>query len=296
MVIRSAADQVDAAGHQRVREDCGVLHDLRLIVLEFIVQRLAEGHRLGGDDVHQRTALGAREHGAVYLLRDLLVVGEDDAAARSAHGLVGGHGDHVRVGQRIRVLSAGHQASDVGHIHHQVGADAVGDVSELREINDPGISGSAGDDHLRLVLLRFFPHVIIVDQPGLLVNAVKYGIVHLPGEARLASVGQMAAAAEVHAEDRISGLAESQIDTEVCLGSAVSLHVCETCGEDLLRALNADALRNVHELASAVVPASRIAFRVLVGQDAAHGGHDFRADQVLGGDQLKVVLLSLQFQ
>ena len=105
MIVRSSAYQINSTCCQCFRQRFSIFHDLRLIVLEFIVQRLAEGHRLGRDDVHQRAALGAREHGAVDLLRDLLVVGEDDAAARSAHGLVGGHGDHVRVGQRIRVLS-----------------------------------------------------------------------------------------------------------------------------------------------------------------------------------------------
>ena len=179
VVVRAAADQVDAACKQGVRKNCGVLHDLCLVILEFIVQRLSQRHCLGRDDVHQRAALGAREHGAVDLLRDLLVVGEDDAAAGSAHGLVGGHGDHVRVGQRVRMQSAGHQARDVRHIHHQIRAHTVGDLGKPRKIDDPGIRGCAGDDHLRLVLLRLLLHVIVVDESGLRVNSVKHGVVHL---------------------------------------------------------------------------------------------------------------------
>jgi hypothetical protein len=46
-------------------------------------QRLAESDRLGGDDVHQRPALQAREDRRVDLLGDRLVIGQDHAAARA---------------------------------------------------------------------------------------------------------------------------------------------------------------------------------------------------------------------
>ncbi len=89
----------------------------------------------------------------VELLLDLLVgARQDQATARTAQGLVGGGGDHVGERHRVRVDASGDQAGDVGHVDEQVGADLVCDGAEAGEIEDLGIGGEAGDDHLRLVL------------------------------------------------------------------------------------------------------------------------------------------------
>jgi hypothetical protein len=75
---------------ERVGQNLGVLHDLGGVVLELRLQRFTEGHGLGGDHMHQRAALEAREDGRVELLGQVLVVGEDHAATRTAQRLVGG--------------------------------------------------------------------------------------------------------------------------------------------------------------------------------------------------------------
>ena len=84
-------------------------------------KRLAQAHGLGGDDVHQRAALGAGENGLVDGL-GVLLLAEDQAAPGAAEGLVGSGGDHVGVGHGVLVEPGSHQAGDVGHIHHELGA------------------------------------------------------------------------------------------------------------------------------------------------------------------------------
>ncbi len=74
MRIGAARDDREPAFDQRLGERLGVRDDRLRIVLELRLQRLAEGHRLGGDDMHQRPALQAGEDGAVDLLADLLVI------------------------------------------------------------------------------------------------------------------------------------------------------------------------------------------------------------------------------
>ena len=69
------------------------------------LQRLAEAHRLGGNDVHQRAALHSREHDFVDRLC-VLGLGEDQAGARTAQRLVRGGGDDLRVRHRRRMRSA----------------------------------------------------------------------------------------------------------------------------------------------------------------------------------------------
>src|SRR5205085_1019767 len=86
------------------------LDDILGVELERGLQRLAEGHRLGGDHMHQRTALHAGEDRRVDLLGEFLVIGEDHAAARTAQRLVrrGGHDMRMRERRRMRATGLNH--------------------------------------------------------------------------------------------------------------------------------------------------------------------------------------------
>ena len=55
-------DDVGAAFDHRGGKRFGIVHHLAGIGLELRTQRLAQGHRLGGNDMHQRTAPQAGEH------------------------------------------------------------------------------------------------------------------------------------------------------------------------------------------------------------------------------------------
>ena len=105
--------------HQHLAHRLGVVDDVLGVDLEVGAQRLAEGHGLGGDDVHQRAALDAGEDRRVDLLGDVLVVGQDHAAARTAQRLVRRRGDDVSVRERARMLTAGNEAGEVRHVDHE---------------------------------------------------------------------------------------------------------------------------------------------------------------------------------
>ena len=62
MIVGAAGNDLVAALGQALGHGARVVEHLLLVVLELRLQRLQECHRLGGDDVHQRTALGAGEH------------------------------------------------------------------------------------------------------------------------------------------------------------------------------------------------------------------------------------------
>ena len=296
VVVGAAGDQLQTAVHQRLGQGGGVGHDLVLIGLEIRAEDLSEGHGLGGDDVHQGAALNAGEDGAVDLPGDHRVVGEDNSAAGSAHGLMGGGGDHVRIGHGRGMLPCRHQAGNVGHIHHQERAHFPGDTAESSIVDDPGIGGCTGDDHFRMVGQSQFPHLIVIDPAGGGIHAVGDDIVVLSGEIRLAAVGQMAAVIQRHAHDRIPGLAEGQIHGVVGLGTAVGLYIGVFGVENELGPLDADILRHIHIFAAAVEPVAGIPLGILVREYRGHGGHDFLADQVFRGDEFDIVSLTLELQ
>ena len=106
---------------------------------------------LRGDDVHQRTTLGAGEDCLIESLCEIFVVRQDQSAARAAQGLVRRRGDDVTVRKRTRVDAANTEASDVCNVGPQVGAVPIGDLAELLEVDRARVRAVAAHDHLRLV-------------------------------------------------------------------------------------------------------------------------------------------------
>ena len=98
MVVRAAGDQIDALAPTSASASALRFPPPARISLEILrLQRFAERHRLGRDDVHQRSALDAGEDGLVDLLGALFLA-QDHAAPRAAQGLVRRRGHEVGVG------------------------------------------------------------------------------------------------------------------------------------------------------------------------------------------------------
>ena len=207
--------------------------------------------------------------------------------------------DHVGALHRVAGTAGGagaggDQAGDVGHVDEQVGADLVGDGAEAGEIEDLGIGGEAGDDHLRLVLHGQALDFVVVDQ-AIGVDAVLHGVVQLAGGGHLGAVGEMAAVGQAHAEDGVAGVEQRQVHRSVGRGTGVRLDVGVVGAAQLLGAVDGQLLDDIDVLAAAVVALVRITFGVLVGQHRTLGFHHRRAGVVLGGDQLDVLFLALGF-
>ncbi len=140
----------------------GVGHNLPLVVLELRLQGFLEGHRLGGDHMHERAPLHTWEDGFVNGL-GVLFGGEDHASPWSPQGLVGCGGNEIRIGNRAGMHPRGHETRNVGHVHHEQGAGLIGDFPENLEVDDAGVGGSTGDDHFGPVLEGQIPHLVVVD-------------------------------------------------------------------------------------------------------------------------------------
>src|SRR6476619_101057 len=98
----------------------------------------------------------------------------------------------------------------------------------------------------------------------------------------------MPAVRELHAQDgrsRIARLEEGTEHRHVRRGARVRLHVGVLRTEQLLRAIDRELLDDVDVAAPAVIPASRIPFRVLVAEGRTDRGEHRRARVVLRCDQ-----------
>ncbi len=100
---------------------------------------------------------------------------------------------------------------------------------------------------------------------------------------------------QVHAHDGVAVLEHGEVGGHVGLGAAHRLDIdMLRPGKELLASLLGQLLSPVHIGRAAVVSLARIAFRILVGHDAALGLHDRSTGEVLGGDQNDVIALPLQ--
>ena len=175
MVVGTARNELAASLEKSVGKRLAVGNDLRAVLLELGLERLTEADSLRSDGVHERTALCTGENRLVDLLRELLAA-EDQTASGTSESLVSGGGDEFAVGYGVGMNARGNKTRDVRHIDHQIGADSIGDLSELGEINDSGIGGRTRDDQLGLAFLGKLHDLVIVDSVCHAVNAVGYEV------------------------------------------------------------------------------------------------------------------------
>src|SRR4030095_8815214 len=103
---------------------------------------LREGDRLCGHDVGQRAA---EDHRATPVDPvGQLGLAQHRTAAWAAQALVRGGGDDVRVRHRVEVAGedlAGNESGEVGHVHHEGGANLVCDFPHDAEVHLSGVRG-----------------------------------------------------------------------------------------------------------------------------------------------------------
>jgi hypothetical protein len=156
--------------------------------------------------MHQRAALNAREDRRVHLFRDLVVIGQDHAAARAAQGLVGGRRRHMGMREGAGVKARGHQTGEVRHVDQKVSPHGIGDFPHLRKVDDARDGRAAGDDHLRLVLGGQGLDLVVIQPQVLLAHAILHRMEPLARLVRRRAMGQVAAGVQAHAQDGVAGL------------------------------------------------------------------------------------------
>ncbi len=197
-------------------------------------------------------------------------------------------------GHRARDRLAGDEADEVRRVDHQPGADLVRDRAERREVDQPRVRRRAADDHLRLVLMRQFADLVVVDQLVVLAHPVSDGVEPLAGEVDLAAVGQVAAVRQAHREHGVARCEQCRVGRQVGAGAGMRLQVGMVGAEECLGPLDPDLLGPVDHLATAVITPAGIALGVLVRQCRAECGEHRRRGEVLAGDQLKAAAQPLE--
>ncbi|CAE6788374.1 hypothetical protein R69746_04615 [Paraburkholderia aspalathi] len=200
----------------------------------------------------------------------------------------------MRVLDRILMTPGRDNPGDVRHIHHQLRAHAIGDCAQPCEVQCARISGEAGDQQRRFVLLCEFLDLLVIDQHRVAIHAVLDRIEPLARHRRLGAVGQVATRVERHAEHRVARLHQREHHRAVGLRAGMRLHVGKLRVEELLDAIERQRFDHVGVFTPAVIALARIPFRVLVGQHRALRFEHRARHDVFRRDQFDLRLLALQ--
>ena len=119
---------------------------------------------------------------------------------------------------------------------------------------------------------------------------------HFPDMLGARAVREVATGVEAHAENGVARFRQRQQHALIGLAAGVRLDVGIGTPEQLPGAIDRELLDDIDVLASAVVAASGIAFRVFVGQHRAGRIEHGPAHDVLGRDQFDLIALTLKFR
>jgi hypothetical protein len=122
--------------------------------------------------------LEAGEHGevdAAFEVELFVEAVEDHGRTRTTEGLVGGGGDDVAVFKRVVEELGSDEAAGVGHVAEEEGPDAVGDGAKSFVVPVTGVGGSSANEDLGQEDLGLGFEGVVVDEAGLVADAVRHG-------------------------------------------------------------------------------------------------------------------------
>jgi len=128
-----------------------------------------------------------------------------------------------------------------------------------------------------------------------LIHTVVDKIIRFAGEAHLFAMRQVTSMGKGHTHYRIAVLNCSVVGGHIRLSAGVWLDVSMVSMIEGLSPLNGQPFNNIHVLTAAVVTLTRIAFRILTGEERPQGFQHRRAGIVLRGDEVNGLSLSFGF-
>lgn len=189
VVVGTTSNESVTALDKLLADGLGVLLDLLLVLLELRSLGLLQGDCESSNGVVVRTTLVTGEDGEVdwafevVKSLDLLAtlhLGLADTLAEEDHGttgtterLVGGGGDNVGVLERRVHDASGDETGNVSHVDHHVAANLVANLAEPLVVHLTAVGRGTGDDDLGPVHEGILLELLVVDDAGLEVDAVR---------------------------------------------------------------------------------------------------------------------------
>ena len=310
VVVRAAANQVVATIDKRCRHGLGILDHLLHVRFVTGLKCLAEGHRLGSDDVFERSALHSRKYAAVeqgthlahYTFRRGLtprvvkvLAHHDDATAGAAQRFVRRGCHDVAMRHGVVEEASGDETGWVADVREEQCTYAVGNLPEPGVIPVAAVRRCSTNNELGLNLSCRSSHLIHVDGSGFLLHAVEMRLVQLARVVHRGAVRQVTAVAQIETKDGIAGVEHREHDSRIGRSTGVRLDIGPCSTKQFAQSINRQLLDFVHHFATAVVTASGQPLGVLISEHTALRFHDLVAGVVFTGNELNALHLTMVF-
>jgi hypothetical protein len=242
VVVRAIGLKLVALGGELGSDGPAVGDDLGSVLLESGGSDLLEGDGDTGDGVVVGSTLASGEDGVVDALRDIVrqrgrkkrkgetmnlldvgllgLVEEDKTGTGTTKGLVGGRADDVAELEGVVLNLSGDESRDVGHVHHEVRAVEVGDLTHASVVEVARVRGGTADDDPGLEEDGVLLQSIVVDETSRGVDLVRERL-EVDGRGRdlalggVSTVSEVTSVSETKAHDAVLGLNESGEGGEV---------------------------------------------------------------------------------
>ena len=290
VVVRAFRNDLHAVFFQSVNHRNHVLHDLLLVLDEFLRLRLLQSDGQTRDGVVVRPTLQSRENGKVNLL--LVIVHDvfprllvhallpfavkDHRPSRTSQRFVRRRRDHVGVFKRRRDQFRGDQTGNVRHIRQHQRLGIVARLAHSRVIDLSRVRGRTGDDNLRSKRLRQLVQLLVIDQTRRFVQSVWHGVEVNGRGGNLLGVGletvrQVTAVRQVQTHDSVPWVQQRRVHLKVRRRTRQGLNVHSPLVwvqmKRLQRSLLAQTLRHIDPFVPSVISRPRVPFRILIRHD-----------------------------
>lgn len=108
------------------------------------------------------------------------------------------------------------------------------------------------------------------------------------------TVRKVTAHTQIQSEDLVAGLKDREEHRRIGLGAAVRLDIGVVTVEDFFQPVDGQLFGLVDDFTTGVIALTRVAFRIFIGHDVAHGLHHLDGSEVFGSDQFQAVALAFQ--
>ena len=129
-------------------------------------------------------------------------------------------------------------------------------------------------------------HDVIVDHPGFLIDAIEVSIEEASAEIHRQTVSQVPAFGETESQNLVSRIDQREIRREVRICARVGLDIDMLGPKELLGSIDRKRFDDIDVFAAAVITLAGIAFRILVGENAANCPQHRGRDEILRSDEL----------
>ncbi len=186
------------------------------------------------------------------------------------------------------------QPSNMRNIRQTISPNLPSNISKRLKINNPWISRSTANNHLRPFPQSNLPNLFHINKSRLLLNTIRNKIISLPRKINLRPVRQMSTMTQIHPKNLIPSFQHSKINRHIRRTPRIRLHIHMLRPKQFLSPLNRQPLNLITKLIPLIIPTPRITLCILIIKNRTTRRQNILRTKILRRYHIQSRLLSIQ--